>query len=56
MENQEPNIEETNTKTETTSDFFRKGVEDAAEKAKEYAPKFKEEIDSILSEVAFNIS
>ena len=53
MENEKPNIDETNSANDTPQDFFRKGVEDATAKAKEYAPKFKKEVDTILGEVAY---
>jgi len=47
-------------KTETQStnpdvmkDFFKKGMEDASKRAEEFAPKFREEVESILGEVAY---
>lgn len=36
-----------------TREYFRKGMEDAAKKAEEYAPKFKKEVESLLGEVAY---
>lgn len=53
MENETPKSEETNQTQDSAKSMFRKGMDDAAEKAKEYAPKFKKEVDSIMSEMAY---
>ncbi len=34
-------------------DYFKRGMEDAAKRAEQYAPKFKKEVESVISEVAY---
>jgi len=60
MENQEPDIIEVNgpevapeAKAKSAQDYFRKGLDDAAAKAKQYAPEVKKELESLMQEVAY---
>jgi len=60
MENQESKIIEVNgqepapeAKAKSAQDYFRKGLDDAAAKAKQYAPEVKKELEGLMQEVAY---
>ncbi len=50
MEKQDQFQETTNQSSDT---YFRRGIEEASKKAKEYAPKFKKEVEGLLNDTAY---
>ena len=53
MNNEERKEEQKGSQEKKITDVFLKGAQDATSKTKQYSPKVKKEVDSVLKEVAY---